>query len=85
MFENEFEKSINKADQDYQLSSLIFMKHHWIISVISFIDSQGFPFENFGGGDKIPPHLGKAVGEGNMRRFPVGGKHNFTNLMGKNT
>ena len=50
------------------------------------VRQQGFPFENFGGGDKIPPpHLGKSVGGENIRRFLVGGKHNFTNLMGKNT
>ena len=48
--------------------------------------SQGYPFENFGGGDKIPPPpLGQVGGGGNIRRFLLGGKHNFTNLMGKNT
>ena len=45
----------------------------------------GFPFWKFcWGGDKIPPPL-VLMGGGNMRRFLVRGKHNFTNLMAKNT
>ena len=48
--------------------------------------SQCFPFENFGGGDKIPPpHLGKSVGGVYTPIFGRVGKHKFTNLMGKNT
>ena len=47
---------------------------------------QGFPFEKFGGGgqDFPPPPLGQ-VGGGEYTPIFGGGKHNFTNLMGKNT
>ena len=45
------------------------------------IDIQSFPFENFGGGS-----LWQVGGRGgNIHRFLVGRKHNFTNLRGENT
>ena len=47
--------------------------------------SQGFPFENFDGGDKILPPLGQVGGGGYTPIFGGVGKHNLTNLMGKNT
>ena len=47
---------------------------------------QGFPFRKFGGeGQDSPPPLWQVGGGENIRRFLVGGKRNFTNLMGKNT
>ena len=39
-----------------------------------------------GGGDKIPPPLGVSSGGGKISPiFGGGGKHDFTNLYGKNT
>ena len=46
---------------------------------------QGFPFEHFGGGDKIHPPLEQVGGGGKYTPIFGGGKHNFTNLKGKNT
>ena len=46
---------------------------------------QGFPIDNFGGGDKIPPPLGQVSEEGGYTPIFGGGKHNFHNLMGKKT
>ena len=85
-------------DSEFLKRQMIMMNRIIIFRVMKIINAiqekpkahmnvQGFPFENFGGGGARfpPPRLGKSVGGGNIRRFLAGGRHNFTNLMGKNT
>ena len=59
---------------------------HFSFEVVAFRSDdttlQGFPFESFDGGARSSP-LGKVCGGGYTPIFG-GGKHNFTNLMGKN-
>ena len=43
--------------------------------------TQGFPFENFGGGGQDSPPLGQVGGGGEIYTDFWWRKHNFTNLM----